>query len=111
MTTAGTYFVGEGAGTNQPCATVDGQTVCKPVEVSHPPYPMGPVNDDDALPGAGGVSPPATGTGATVVPMTVTVNIAGGTAAGKATVTGTQLAGLVVTGTVRQGPGTNMTAP
>ena len=43
--------------------------------------------------------------------MTVIVNIGGNGAAGKATVTGTQLAGLIVTGTVQPGPGSNLTAP
>ncbi len=106
---AGTYYSGGAIGTNMVCGTVDGQTVCTPVEVSYPPSPMGPSNDDDALPGS--VTPSVTGGAATLIPMTVTVNIAGKTAAGKATVTGTKLAGLVVTGTVQQGPGTNRTAP
>ncbi len=106
---AGTYYTGGATGTNGVCGTVDGQTVCTPVEVSYPPATIGPTNDDDALPG--GVTPSATGTGSTVIPMTVTVNIAGGTAAGRAMVTGTNLAGLVVTGTVQRGPGINQTAP
>jgi PGF-pre-PGF domain-containing protein len=43
--------------------------------------------------------------------MIVTVNIGGNSAAGKATVTGTKLYELIVTGTVQPGPGSNLTAP
>jgi PGF-pre-PGF domain-containing protein len=43
--------------------------------------------------------------------MTVTVNIGGNSAAAKTTVTGTKLSGLVVTGTVQPGPGSNQTTP
>jgi PGF-pre-PGF domain-containing protein len=60
-------------------------------------YPSSGSNDD---------SPPAI-----ILPMTVTVNIGGNSAAGKATVTGTKLAELIVTGTVQSGTGSNLTAP
>jgi PGF-pre-PGF domain-containing protein len=105
---AGTYYVDGGIGVNSVCGTVDGQTVCTQVEVSYPPATMGPFNDDDSLPG---ITPVPTADPSTVLPMTVTVNIGGNSAAGKTTVTGTKLSGLVVTGTVQPGPGSNQTAP
>jgi len=43
--------------------------------------------------------------------MTVTVNIGGDSKAWQAIVTGTKLSGLIVTGTVQSGPGSNLTAP
>jgi hypothetical protein len=54
---------------------------------------------------------PADSLSSTLLLMTVTVNIGGNGAAGTATVTGMNLAGLVVTGTVQDGPGSNQTAP
>jgi PGF-pre-PGF domain-containing protein len=73
---------------------------------------MSPLNDDDGGSAVSSPSPSGTTGGlSTVLPMTVTVNIAGNTAAGQATVTGVKLSGLVVTGTVQPGPGANATAP
>ncbi len=43
--------------------------------------------------------------------MTVTVNIGGGTKAWQAVVTGTRLTDLIVTGTVQNGPGSDVNAP
>ncbi|MFA5268105.1 MAG: PGF-pre-PGF domain-containing protein [Methanoregula sp.] len=105
---AGTTFTAGSPGTSQICGTVDGQTVCVSEKINYPPATMGPFNDDDSLPG---ITPVPTADPSTVLPMTVTVNIGGNSAAGKTTVTGTKLSGLVVTGTVQPGPGSNQTAP
>ena len=105
---AGTTFTAGSPGTSRVCGTVDGQTVCIAEEVTYPPATMGPFNDDDALPG---ITPAPTAEPSTVLPMTVTVNIGGNSAAAKTTVIGTKLSGLVVTGTVQPGPGSNQTTP
>jgi PGF-pre-PGF domain-containing protein len=65
--------------------------------------------DNDDFPSSGAAPSPAGAS--SFPPMTVTVNIGGNSAAGKATVTGTKLAGLVLTGTVQNAPGTNQSSP
>ncbi|MDD1682411.1 MAG: PGF-pre-PGF domain-containing protein [Methanoregula sp.] len=107
---AGTTFMPTGTGTGNISATVDDQTVYitlsvtqAPVTTAPTPVPVSPridygADSDD--------TPPA------VIPlMTVIVNIGGDSGAGKATVTGTKLSELVVTGTVQSGTGLNLTAP
>jgi len=62
------------------------------------------------FPSGGSVSPTPTQAGALPL-MTVIVNIGGDSKAWQAIVTGTQLSGLIVTGTVQHDSGSNMTAP
>ncbi|MFA5267672.1 MAG: PGF-pre-PGF domain-containing protein [Methanoregula sp.] len=84
--------------------------------VPTPPIPaatLGPDTDDDSStsPGQTSASITAATLGETVPPVTITVNIGGDSKAWQAIVTGTKLSGLIVTGTVQSGPGTNQTAP
>jgi PGF-pre-PGF domain-containing protein len=107
---AGTTFMPTGTGTSNISATVDDQTVYitlsvaqAPVTTAPTPVPISPridygADSDD--------SPPAV-----IPPMTVIVNIGGDSGAGKATVSGTKLSELVVTGTVQSRTGLNLTAP
>jgi len=98
---ASTLYTPTGADQVNISATVDDQTVYVSLRV------------EEAVPGytpytsnGGDDGPPA------ILPlMTVTVNIGGNSGAGKATVAGTKLSELIVTGTVQPGPGTNLTAP
>jgi len=77
------------------------------IAVSDRVYPSSP---DDPFP-----SSPGTGSGAgnpsNLPLMTVTVNIGGDSKAWQATVTGTKLSELIVTGTVQNSAGGNLTAP
>jgi PGF-pre-PGF domain-containing protein len=104
-----TMFTAFSPGTSTVCGTVDGQTVCTSLEAVSLPGPTAtPANDDDGQPG---FAPSPTGSLSAAIPLSATVNIAGNTAAGKATVNGTKISGLVVTGAVQPGPGLNVTAP
>jgi PGF-pre-PGF domain-containing protein len=94
---AQTTFTPVGAGTNIISATVDNQTVFITLPVT-PSQDQSDSSGDSSLP-------------AIILPMMVTVNIGGNSAAGKSTVTGTKLSELIVTGTVQPGPGSNITAP
>jgi PKD repeat protein len=78
-----------------------------------PPATLGPDTDDDrsASPGQISASTTATTLAETAPPVTITVNIGGDSKAWQAVVTGTKLSGLIVTGTVQSGPGTNQIAP
>ena len=76
------------------------------------PWPFMPTpderdNDDDSSPSV----TPTTTQADTLPLMTVTVNIGGDSKAWQAVVTGTKLSDLIVTGTVQNGPGSNVTAP
>ena len=81
------------------------------VPTAAPPYTgqdtSGTLSD---FPSGGSVSPTLMQAGALPL-MTVTVNIGGDSKAWQAIVTGTQLSGLIVTGTVQHDSGSNMTAP
>jgi hypothetical protein len=110
---AHTVFTPSGAGTATISVTVDGQTVFITLPVSPPPtlpvVTQDTSGNDDGFPAAT-VAPTATGESAPPT-MTVTVNIGGDSKAWQAVVTGTKLSGLIVTGNVQHGPGSNMTVP
>jgi hypothetical protein len=107
---AGTTFSSANTGTNNISAVVDDQIVYLnlPVYITPVTTPDAPGNDD-GFP-SGPVSPATTGAGAHPL-MTVTVNIGGDSKAWQAIVTGTKLSGLIVTGSVQPGSGSNITAP
>ena len=84
--------------------------------VPTPPIPaatLGPDTDDDrsASPGQMSASTTTAIRAETAPPVTITVNIGGDSKAWQAIVTGTKLSDLIVTGTVQNGAGTNMTVP
>ena len=74
----------------------DSETKAGYIRVTNPPPP--PVDDE---------RPPAY-PGAPQQPVTLTVNVGGDTAVSRATITGTGLSGLIVTGTVRPAPGSGI---
>lgn len=92
-------------------ATVDDQTVYIDLVVGDASrFTPASTGSDDGMP-SGTPAPGSPSTGSSFPLMTVTVNIGGNSAAGSTTVTGTQLSGLVVTGTLQNSPGGNLTAP
>ncbi|WP_292348498.1 MULTISPECIES: PGF-pre-PGF domain-containing protein [unclassified Methanoregula] len=115
----GTYITTV-AGAPTISGTVDGQTVYITLNVAQGDWTPAPIqvpNDDDWPQVSSGVSGGGGGggtaaTGSTGYPvMTVTVNIGGDSKAGQATVTGTNLRDLIVTGTVQHGQSGSCTPP
>jgi PGF-pre-PGF domain-containing protein len=113
-----TRFTPAGAGNVNISATVDDQTEYVSLRVAE----VGPVptrdsgnNDGDSSTTTGQVSTASgqasTSLAETLPLMTVTIHIGGDSKANQATVTGTKLSELTVTGTVQSGPASNMTPP
>ncbi len=91
-------------------ATIDGQTVYLIIRQPAGPVTTYDARDNSGFPSGTSVTPAQTGAGAFPL-MTVTINIGGDSKAWQAIVTGTKLSDLIVTGTVLNGAGANMTAP
>jgi uncharacterized protein YjbI with pentapeptide repeats len=102
-------FTPERPGSCTVTATIDGQTVYLPLWINSPVVTTPDTSQNDGGSPSPAVQP--TIQAATLPLMTVTVNIGGDSKAWQAIVTGTNLADLVVTGTVQPGPGSNLSAP